>query len=284
MERSKQIQSIAYNKDDEPLSLSKHVFDIFLKQENPSDLMSLYCFYYYTAKWQGTNKPRATTEYTATGMNWTTNKVRRVKNQLKELGLVEDIIDRSDTNKIIGHFIQINLVWKNPTLPCTPQCGFDHTVEFIQGNALNPNNKISSSVPSDADPLGMVVSSMFDKFWSIYPRKVGKGKALTKWNSLCKKGRDRPTWATIKRAILNQIKSEQWQDPKFIPHPATWLNQFRWLDDPKEMKSYSTEAESCPLGWKFGVDYNPAVQGCMNCEDNTPKIYDRCRLLYKSLL
>ena len=43
----------------------------------------------------------------------------------------------------------------------------------------------------------------------------------------------------IRSAILHQIKSEQWQDLKFIANPSTWLNQSRWLDDPKEMKVYN---------------------------------------------
>lgn len=32
-------------------------------------------------------------------------------------------------------------------------------------------------------------------------------------------------------AIERQKQSDQWQEPKFIPHPTTWLNQRRWEDE-----------------------------------------------------
>ena len=38
--------------------LSKQTLDLFLKQDNPADLIALYCFYYYTAKWQGRINPK----------------------------------------------------------------------------------------------------------------------------------------------------------------------------------------------------------------------------------
>ena len=90
-----------------------------------------------------------------------------------------------------------------------------------------------------------ITLSMFDQFWEIYPKKVDKGKALNNWKKICnKKTNERPVWKEIKRAILLQRKSERWQDKQFIPHPATWLNQNRWLDDPKEMKNIIRESNT----------------------------------------
>ena len=31
-------------------------------------------------------------------------------------------------------------------------------------------------------------------------------------------------------ALVDQKRSEQWQNPKFIPHASTWLNGERWND------------------------------------------------------
>jgi len=90
-----------------------------------------------------------------------------------------------------------------------------------------------------------ITLSMFDQFWELYPKKVDKGKALNNWKKICsKKTNERPTWKEIKRAILLQRKSERWQDKQFIPHPATWLNQTRWLDDPEEMKNIIRESNT----------------------------------------
>ena len=37
---------------------------------------------------------------------------------------------------------------------------------------------------------------------------------------------------TMINAILKQKQSDQWSDPRFVPHPATWLNGHRWEDEP----------------------------------------------------
>ena len=42
--------------ENELVILSKQTLDLFLSQENCSDLISVYTFYYYTAKWQKTNQ------------------------------------------------------------------------------------------------------------------------------------------------------------------------------------------------------------------------------------
>ena len=58
--------SISYDIQDEPIVIHKSIIDKFLKKDKPGDLIALYLFYYYTAKWQKTNQPKATTGYSAT--------------------------------------------------------------------------------------------------------------------------------------------------------------------------------------------------------------------------
>ena len=59
---------VSYDPLQEPLSLPKSLMDDFLKSKDYGDLLALYTFYYYTAKWQHTHQPRATTAYTAKGI------------------------------------------------------------------------------------------------------------------------------------------------------------------------------------------------------------------------
>lgn len=97
-------------------------------------------------------------------------------------------------------------------------------------------------------PLGSnfaIVPNLFETFWKLYPRTKGsKGKALTAWNKICKKSpKERPTWKIIKIAIKEQKESDQWKDSKYIPHPSTWLNQSRWIDDPDDLKGYNPKTE-----------------------------------------
>lgn len=97
-----------------------------------------------------------------------------------------------------------------------------------------------------------IVPSMFESFWNLYPkeRHINKGRTLSIWNKLCKRKRkDRPTWNEIQTALQLQKKTPQWSDPKFIPHPSTWLNQNRWIDDPSQMKgSYANKESKQPEG------------------------------------
>jgi len=64
----------------------------------------------------------------------------------------------------------------------------------------------------------------FDAFWSAYPRRVGRGQAEKAWRAI---------GPELHPAIMQGLKNQAgiWNDPKFIPYPATWLNGKRWEDD-----------------------------------------------------
>lgn len=70
----------------------------------------------------------------------------------------------------------------------------------------------------------------FQEFWQAYPRKVGKGAARRSWKRI------RPD-AELQQKILNSLAehkySHDWtrEHGRFIPHPATFLNQERWEDE-----------------------------------------------------
>jgi len=81
----------------------------------------------------------------------------------------------------------------------------------------------ASSLKSSSD------SEAFTAFWQLYPHKVGKGAAVKAWRvKKCDHISD-----TIKAAVEKQKQWAQWQKDsgQFIPNPATWLNQERWLDE-----------------------------------------------------
>jgi hypothetical protein len=71
----------------------------------------------------------------------------------------------------------------------------------------------------------------FDAFWESYPRKIGKGVARSVWKRLTPSP---PRQALILAAVQKQRTCLQWLSDggQFIPHPATWLRQGRWDDDP----------------------------------------------------
>lgn len=73
----------------------------------------------------------------------------------------------------------------------------------------------------------------FEAFWSIYPRRVGKGDARKAFAKALRT----VTYQAIIDAVLAQLPANlNRDDPRFIPHPATWLNGERWGDDIEQPK------------------------------------------------
>jgi hypothetical protein len=139
---------VTYNQIDEPLVFSKALFDILLKEDNPGELLALYAFYYYTAKWQRTNQPMAIGNYTATALKIGIKKVKELKHRLRELGLIESIVRRDSQNRVSGHFIGLNMVWQTPAVqtegpegPFRSRGSVFHRVQNGPSNALNSDNK-----------------------------------------------------------------------------------------------------------------------------------------------
>jgi hypothetical protein len=144
---------IAYDRSQEPIVLSKAVMDLMLKQEKWPDLLALYTFYYYTAKWQGTNQPKATTSYAAKGVGWPVERVQATKTKLKELKLIEDIRHTGPDGKVKGWYILVKFIWGKEAIDKLnhpsdfPGGGKNHPVENQGTNALSSNtlNALSSN-------------------------------------------------------------------------------------------------------------------------------------------
>lgn len=74
----------------------------------------------------------------------------------------------------------------------------------------------------------------FNEFWTVYPKKVGNRAAFKAWQ------RVKPTaelHGKIMGAVMAATKTEQWQreNGRYIPNPATWLNEGRWDDEITEI-------------------------------------------------
>jgi len=78
-------------------------------------------------------------------------------------------------------------------------------------------------------PVRTTAVEGFDAFWKAYPRKVGRLAAQHAWAKLP----PTPSLGEILSALSVQSKSKSWQRDggRYIPHPATWLNQGRWMDE-----------------------------------------------------
>lgn len=72
----------------------------------------------------------------------------------------------------------------------------------------------------------------FERFWSAYPRKVGKKDAQKAFQN----AHNCPKIDDLLVALVRQGGTQQWikEGGRFIPHPATWLRQGRWDDVPPQ--------------------------------------------------
>lgn len=70
-----------------------------------------------------------------------------------------------------------------------------------------------------------VTDIRFEAFWLAYPKKVGKEAARKAWAFAM--------GVTTPERVEAAVRAYKWpEDPRFIPHPSTWLNQGRWDDEP----------------------------------------------------
>lgn len=80
-------------------------------------------------------------------------------------------------------------------------------------------------------------NTMFIQFWNKYPKKQSKAMAL---KAFLKLNPNDELLQLILRGVEIQSKTDQWtkDDGKYIPMPATWLNQRRWEDEVKTASVY----------------------------------------------
>jgi hypothetical protein len=105
---------------------------------------------------------------------------------------------------------------------------------YQQSSQQRPNKELTTNKNDKKEKKNKSTSigytDEFERFWSAYPKKVGKGAAFKAWKNL---NGTRPEVDELIRIVEQQKKSEQWckQGGQFIPNPQTWLNQARWEDE-----------------------------------------------------
>ena len=84
---------------------------------------------------------------------------------------------------------------------------------------------------------------MFEQFWQLYPRKVGKLTAKRSWEKLSQENQQKALEAIVEHRKYWVAKGTDWE---FIPHASTWLNQERFED---ELVLEKKENKKPPLPW-----------------------------------
>ena len=108
-----------------------------------------------------------------------------------------------------------------------------------------------------------VCEQRFMEFWKLYPKKVGKKAALNSWKRLKP---DAALFDQIMAAVEAARASDQWrrENGRFIPNPATWINQGRWDDELPNVAATATRGD----GGKF--DTMAVIKEIMAEEESDP--------------
>jgi len=89
------------------------------------------------------------------------------------------------------------------------------------------NSASPSPSPSPSKHLSSSALDEFACFWQEYPRKEGKGKARESFLA----ARRKVGSAAIMAGLADQRGVMAAKEMRYIPLPATWLNQERWSDE-----------------------------------------------------
>jgi|TARA_Y100000034_G_C6884891_1_gene406119 hypothetical protein len=171
-----------------------------------------------SSKKNGLNKPRKKSK---TPNNGLTKPQKQLSAEISSKTPQNDTTDDTTTSRFITTIITIIEYEKYQN--DTP----DDTAERQQKDSRRHINK---NVKKDKNVKNKIQMVGFEKFYLAYPKKKAKVVAKKSWDKL------KPS-SSLLQAILKDIerrkKGDQWrkENGRYIPYPATYLNQCRWNDE-----------------------------------------------------
>lgn len=125
----------------------------------------------------------------------------------------------------------------------------NETVQPLHGNdetidkSREEKNRKEQKEPPIA-PRGGKRENLDDDFgvwWLAYPRRVGRGQAEKAYRAALKL----TNAATLLAGAERYAADKRGEDPRYVKHPATWLNGKCWLDEPEKINARSKTTGGC---------------------------------------
>lgn len=108
-----------------------------------------------------------------------------------------------------------------------PETVEDEPPEFPENVEAAPQRERREGKSREEESQERECERDFDEWYAAYPLHKGRGQAVKAYRAALKKVDHETLLAGAREAAGRYAVS----DARFIPHPATWLNGERWLDD-----------------------------------------------------
>lgn len=198
----------------------------------------------------------ATNEYLASRIGTTKGNVAQMFVYLRSLGL---IIDRGVR---AGRIPLRSVRFSSSGQPLSQ----DSTVESGLNTALSQDSRqpLARTQPERIEEKSDEKTHSLKEWLDIYeayPKKVGRPAALKAIASACQ----RISPAELLSRTVAYAKAVSGKDPRYIPHPSTWFNQDRFLDDPSTWNPEAAKSER-----HVRRDTTPAAKSLLDDEEPIP--------------
>lgn len=247
--------------------ISKQTLDLFLGEKNCVDIIAVYSFYYYTAKWQQTNQIKAVDNFVMKGLKMGNISFRKAKDFLVENGLIDSVPRRDLEGKIKGWYIKINFIWSTNKIQkvvkdidpeeLKPTSGEKETnalsVSII--NALNANipEEILSTELSVDKPLEIVTEEVIRKEGEL-PDNRGNTPIQRIKSIYCDLFRDKYGFEpTLKMAIMGSCIDNLLENKTEFQVSALLISFFEWrgMDGSSDFEANKLIGATHPFSWFY---------------------------------
>ncbi|MDQ7877344.1 helix-turn-helix domain-containing protein [Microbacterium sp. QXD-8] len=160
-------------------------------------------------------------------------QVRRALVELEELGVVSRVRRKNKQGRAPSGYV----LHPNGNLSVDEEA--EEVPDSQSGTSVVPDSQSAGSglsaqitplieeQPENKNP-SISPQVRFEEFWSVYPRRVAKKKALEVFVRVVR--------TTDPQLVLDGARRYAAEtagtDVKYIAHPTSWLNQERWTDEP----------------------------------------------------
>ncbi len=103
------FNNIGIDADDDIIWITVKKYKLFLTYDKIGmDAFLLYCHLIFTCRLQGTNQVKANNIYIRNGLKWTKERLRKAKNLLFDLNIIQEVKRRDQKGKITGLYLKVN--------------------------------------------------------------------------------------------------------------------------------------------------------------------------------